>query len=56
MAKKKMSKAERARLRRGRAAAKAHLKKVTATHKKLEMELKKMKKVLRNPEPWWFGP
>ena len=54
MPRKKPSKADQR--KRRKAAAKAHLKKVMATHKKLEMELRNLKTHLKNPEPWWFGP
>lgn len=55
MSKKKLSKAQQ-KLNRRRSAAKAHFKMLKAGHKKLEMELKNMKKYFSNPQDWWFGP
>jgi hypothetical protein len=55
MPKKKLSKSDQ-KLQRRRSAARANFKTLKAAYKKLEMELKSMRKCFRNPEEWWFGP
>ena len=55
MPKKKLSKSDK-KLQRRKSAARAYFKELKAAHKKLEMELKNMRKCFRNPEDWWFGP
>jgi HPt (histidine-containing phosphotransfer) domain-containing protein len=56
MPKKKSAKAKRTDHRRKQAAAKAHVKNLQKTHKKLEAELKKLEKGLSAQLLAWHGP